>query len=150
MTNVGTGTANDNFEIANLQLEPNISSVTSPGGFARRNAAEEASFEQSYSYALAENTGQFFNNTVLCTSTGNAQIGVSFPSQMRMAPTVAVTAGGWSIQTAAAVTAIGTTTLVAATAQQASLTSGAACTTTLPYVLKGTATTGLLVFSAEP
>lgn len=155
-TPVGTGTANDYFEFGNAQLETGSATTSvypgsvTPGGFSRRMVAQETELQLSYSYGLIEATGQFYNNTVLCASSGNAQIGVSFPSQMRMAPTVAVTAGGWSVQTAAAVTAIGTTTLVSATAQQASLTSGAACTATLPYVLKGTNTTGLLMFSAEP
>lgn len=145
-----TGASTDWFEFAGAQLEATVTSNTSPGSFARRALATETALEQSYSYGLIEATGLFYANPVNCTSTANAQIPVSFPGQMRMAPTVAVTAGGFSIQTAAAVTAIGTTTLVTATAQQASLTSGAACTTTLPYVLKGTNTTGLLMFSAEP
>lgn len=150
MTNVGTGVAGDYFEIAGAQLEPTVTGVITPGGYARRNQATEASLEQSYSYGLVEQTGLFYANPVNCTSSGAAQIPVAFPSQMRITPTVTVTAGGFSIQTAAAVTAIGTTTLVTATTQQATLTSGAACTTTLPYVLKGTNTTGLLMFSAEP
>lgn len=157
MTNVGTGGSTDWFEFGNAQLEAGAPTVSgsytgqiSPSAFSRRPLEIETALQQSYSYGLIEATGQFYANPVNCTSSGNAQIPVSFPTQMRMAPTVAVTAGGWSIQTAAAVTAIGTTTLVSATAQQASLTSGAACTTTLPYVLKGTNTTGLLLFSSEP
>lgn len=151
-----TGASTDWFEFGNAQLEATpattatVTGGLSPSGFGRRQLAIETAYQQSFSYGLIEATGQFYNNTVLCVSSTNAQIGVSFPSQMRIAPTVAVTAGGWSIQTAAAVTAIGTTTLVSATAQQASLTSAAACTSTLPYVLKGTNTTGLLMFSAEP
>lgn len=156
MTNVGTGASTDYFEFGNAQLEAAAATTTTalgvvtPGSFSRRQPAVETALQQSYSYGLIEQTGLFYNNTVLCVSTANAQIGVGFPVQMRIAPTVTVTAGGWSIQTAAAVTAIGTTTLVTATTQQASLTSAAACTTTLPYVLKGTNTTGLLMFSAEP
>lgn len=145
-----TGASTDWFEFAGAQLESTNTTNPSPGSFARRSIAAETQLELSYSYGLIEATGLFYANPVNCTSTANAQIPVAFPSQMRMAPTVAVTAGGFSIQTAAAVTAIGTTTLVTATAQQASLTSAAACTTTLPYVLKGTNTTGLLMFSAEP
>lgn len=145
-----TGASTDWFEFAGAQLEATNVNNPSPGSFARRSLAAETQLQLSYSYGLIEATGLFYANPVNCTSTANAQIPVAFPSQMRMAPTVAVTAGGFSIQTAAAVTAIGTTTLVTATAQQASLTSAAACTTTLPYVLKGTNTTGLLMFSAEP
>lgn len=145
-----TGASTDWFEFTGAQLESTNTANPSPGSFARRSLAAETALEQSYSYGLIEATGLFYANPVNCTSTANAQIPVAFPSQMRMAPTVAVTAGGFSIQTAAAVTAIGTTTLVTATPQQASLTSAAACTTTLPYVLKGTNTTGLLMFSAEP
>jgi hypothetical protein len=151
-----TGASTDWFEFGNAQLEAAAATTTTnlgvviPGSFSRRQPAIETALMQSYSYGLIEATGQFYNNTVLCVSSTNAQIGISFPSQMRIVPTVTVTAGGFSIQTAAAVTAIGTTTLVSATTQQAGLTSAAACTTTLPYVLKGTNTTGLLMFSAEP
>lgn len=158
MTNVGTGASTDYFEFGNAQLEagaatstsPAYLGVTAPSPFAKRPLAYETSLQQSYTYALIEATGLFYANPVTCVSTGNAQIPVAFPVQMRMAPTLTLTAGGFSIQTAAAVTAIGTTTLVTATAQQASLTSAAACTTTLPYVLKGTNTTGLILFTAEP
>jgi hypothetical protein len=87
---------------------------------------------------------------VLCSASGAALIAMQFPVQMRGTPTLTVTAGGYSIQTAVAVTAIGTTTLSVASPQHATLTSGAACTTTLPYQLKGTNTTGSFVFSAEP
>lgn len=155
-TPIGTGAATDYFEFGNAQLEAAAATTSTnlgvvlPGSFSRRQPAIEAALQQSYSYGLIEKTGLFYANPVNCTSTANAQIPVAFPVQMRIAPTVTVTAGGFSIQTAAAVTAIGTTTLVTATTQQASLTSGAACTTTLPYVLKGTNTTGLLMFSAEP
>lgn len=151
-----TGASTDWFEFGNAQLEAAPATTTtylggtSPGSFNKRALSIETVLQQSYSYGLIEATGLFYANPVNCTSTANAQIPVLFPVQMRIAPTVAVTAGGFSIQTAAAVTAIGTTTLVTSTAQQASLTSAAACTTTLPYVLKGTNTTGLLLFSAEP
>lgn len=155
-TPVGTGASTDYFEFGNAQLDAAAATTSTnlgvviPGSFSRRQPAIEAVLQQSYSYGLIEATGLFYANPVNCTSTANAQIPVAFPVQMRIAPTVTVTAGGFSIQTAAAVTAIGTTTLVTATTQQASLTSAAACTTTLPYVLKGTNTTGLLMFSAEP
>lgn len=156
MTNVGTGASTDYFEFGNAQLDAAAATTTSnlgvvtPGSFSRRQLAVETALMLSYSYGLIEKTGLFYSNPVTCVSTANAQIPVLFPSQMRIVPTLIVTAGGFSIQTAAAVTAIGTTTLVTATTQQASLTSAAACTTTLPYVLKGTNTTGLLMFSAEP
>lgn len=153
-----TGASTDWFEFGNAQLEAAPATITatnvigglSPSGFGRRQLALETVLQQSFSYGLIEATGLFYSNPVTCVSTANAQIPVAFPVQMRIAPTVTVTAGGYSIQTAAAVTAIGTTTLVTATAQQATLTSAAACTTTLPYVLKGTNTTGLLMFSSEP
>lgn len=145
-----TGASTDWFEFTGAQLEATNTSNTSPGSFARRNNATEAVFEQSYSFGLVENTNVIYAGGVLCSATANALIALQYPTQMRGTPTVAVTAGGFSIQTAVAVTAIGTTTLLAATAQHATLTSAAACTSTLPYQLKGTNTTGLLMFSAEP
>lgn len=151
-----TGTANDYFQFANAQLEANNATsstalgITTPTSFARRPLQVETSLQQSFTYALSENTGVFYDAPVTCTASGAALIGIQYGTQMRMTPTLTLTAGGFSIQTAAAVTAIGTTTLAAATAQHASLTSAAACTTTLPYQLKGTNTTGLILFTAEP
>lgn len=145
-----TGASTDWFEFAGAQLEATNVNNTSPGGFARRGAAAEAQLEQSYSFGLVENTSVVYAGGVLCSSTANAHIALQYPTQMRGTPTVTVTAGGFSIKTAAATTAIGTTTLLAASAQHATLTSAAACTSTLPYQLVGTNTTGLLLFSAEP
>lgn len=145
-----TGASTDWYEFALAQLEATNVNNTSPGSFARRSFAAEAQLQQSYSFGLIENTNVIYAGGVLCSATANALIALQYPTQMRGTPTVAVTAGGFSIQTAVAVTAIGTTTLLAATSQHATLTSAAACTSTLPYQLKGTNTTGLLMFSAEP
>lgn len=156
MTNVGTGGSTDWFEFGNAQLEagsPATASTVgqvSPGAFSRRPLAVETALQQSYSYGVTELTDHLYPVPVLCTATANAWITIQYPVQMRMTPTLALTAGGFSIQTAVAVTAIGTTTLLTATAQSAKLTSAAACTSTLPYQLKGTNTTGLIMFSAEP
>lgn len=156
MTNVGTGASTDYFEFGNAQLEAgavtstNYLGQTAPSPFAKRPVAYENVLQQSFTYALVENTGVFYAAPVTCTASGAALIGIQYGTQMRMTPTLTLTAGGFSIQTAAAVTAIGTTTLAAATTQHASLTSAAACTTTLPYQLKGTNTTGLILLTAEP
>lgn len=151
-----TGVAGDYFEFGNAQLETGAPTTTAylgqtaPSPFAKRPQALENVLQQAYTYAVVENTGVFYASPVTCTASGAALIGIQYGTQMRMTPALTLTAGGFSIQTAAAVTAIGTTTLAAATAQHASLTSAAACTTTLPYQLKGTNTTGLILFTAEP
>lgn len=150
-TPVGTGASTDWFEIAGVQLEPAASGIVAPGSFSRRQLEIETALQQSFSFGLVENTSVVYAGGVLCSSTANAHIAIQYPTQMRIAtPTVTVTAGGFSIKTAAATTAIGTTTLLATSAQHGTLTSGAACTSTLPYQLVGTNTTGLLLFSAEP
>lgn len=155
----GTGGATEWFEIEGVQLQPTPSratpampaGVTAYTGFERRHAQLEADLQQYYSYVLQETNGAVYPGGVLCTATGNAWIALSPGISMRETPTLVVTAGGFSIRTAAAVTGIGTTTLLAgSTASTFSLTSGAACTSTLPYQLVGTNTTGSLVFSAEP
>ncbi len=145
-----TGASTDWFEFAGAQLESTNINNTSPGSFARRTMAAEAQLEQSYSYGVTELTDHLYPGGVLCTATANAWITIQYATQMRMTPALTLTAGGFSIQTAVAVTAIGTTTLLTATPQSAKLTSAAACTSTLPYQLKGTNTTGLIMFSAEP
>lgn len=157
-----TGASTDWFEFGNAQLEAAPATVAAsgsnpgyigglvPSGFGRRQLALETSLQQSFSYGLAEQTTVVYPGGVLCSATANALIAIGFPTQLRIIPTVTVTAGGWSIQTAVAVTAIGTTTLTFASTQAATLTSAAACTSTLPYQLKGTNTTGLFMFSAEP
>lgn len=151
-----TGTSTDWFEFGNAQLEAAAATTTTnlgvvtPGSFSRRQPALEAVLQQSYSYGLVEKTNVIYPGGVLCSATANALIAVPFATQMRGTPTLTLTAGGYSIQTAVAVTAIGTTTILAASPQAATLTSAAACTSTLPYQLKGTNTTGLMMFSAEP
>lgn len=147
-TPVGTGVATDFFDIARVQLE--ATNQTSAGSFAHRPAVTEAELAYTYSYGLVEKTTVVYPGGVLCSSTANAHIAINLPVAMKTTPVVTVTAGGWSIKTAAATTAIGTTTLLAASPQAATLTSGAACTSTLPYQLVGTNTTGLFMFSAEP
>lgn len=147
----GTGGSTEWFETAGVQLQAQASGVTAPTGFELRHPAIEAVLQQTYTWVLQETNGAVYPGGVLCTSTGNAWIALAPPVALRMTPTVAVTAGGLSIRTAAAVTAIGTTTLISGSSPQTlSLTSAAACTSTLPYQLVGTNTTGSLVFSAEP
>lgn len=151
-----TGASTDWFEFGNAQLEGGPATTSTqvggiaPSSFGRRQPALEAMLLQSYSYGLVEKTNVVYPGGVLCSATANALIAVPFATQMRMAPALTLTAGGFSIQTAVAVTAIGTTTVLAASPQAATLTSAAACTSTLPYQLKGTNTTGLIMFSAEP
>lgn len=156
---VGTGGATDWFEVEGVQCQAMPSTATgnlpngviSPTGFEKRPASEEAVYQYYYSYVLTETNGAVYPGGVLCTATANAWIALQPPVVMRETPTVVVSAGGFSIRTAAAVTAIGTTTLISgSTAGTLSLTSAAACTATLPYQLVGTNTTGTLTFSAEP
>lgn len=154
----GTGGSTEWFEVTGAQLQAMPSTVsnaspngiTVPTGFERRPAQLEADYQQYYSFSIPELTSLTYPIPVLCSVSGTALISIPFNGQMRETPTVAVTAGGFSIQTAVAKTAIGTTTLATANASYATLTSAAACTTTLPYQLVGTNTTGLLMFSAEP
>lgn len=151
-----TGASTDWFEFGNAQLEAGAATTTtalgqtSPSGFGKRSPAIENVLAQSFSYGLVEKTNVVYPGGVLCSATGVALIAVPFATQMRMTPVLTLIAGGYSIQTAVAVTAIGTTTLSVASPQAATLTSAAACTSTLPYQLKGTNTTGLMMFSAEP
>lgn len=162
-TPVGTAGTNDWIELEGVQLQAMPSAVTSalaagvtsPTGFERRTAAEEAVYQQYYTQSGglgAEVNGAFYQAGG-CQATGNANFGITFPTPMRTAPTAAtstLTAGGYSIKTAAAVTAIGTITLPAASVYGVTLNSSGACTATLPYQLVGTNTTGLILFSAEP
>lgn len=155
----GTGGSTEWFEVAGAQLQAqsatvstqNPNGVTAPSAFERRAPQLEADYQYYYSWVLTETNGAVYPGGVLCTSTGNAWIALNSPQPLRITPTVTVTAGGFSIRTAAAVTGIGTTTLISgSTGYTLSLTSGAACTSTLPYQLVGTNTTGSFVFSAEP
>lgn len=158
----GTGASNEWFEFTGAQLQAGSSTVTSslpygvttPSGFERRSPQVEAELQQYYTQGPgAETNGQYYPYSATCTATGNVNIGVGFGTPMRIAPTQAtstLTSGGYSIKTAAAVTAIGTLTLPAASTTSATLNSNAACTTTLPYIIVGTNTTGLVLFSAEP
>lgn len=156
-----TSVTTDYFEIEGVQLQAMPSAatnllpvgITSPSGFERRPVAAEQQLEYYYSWGLAEPASGTLTSgvPVLCSASGAALIGIALPTRMRTIPALTLTAGGWKIQTAVAQTAIGTTTLVSgSTPQQVTLTSAAACTSTLPYQLVGTSTTGLIMLSAEP
>lgn len=159
----GTGGSTEWFEFTGAQLQSASSTVTSflpngvtsPSGFERRPASLEANYQLYYTQGLgAEVNGQYYNYNATCTASGNVNIGVNFSVvPLRIAPTAAtstLTAGGYSIKTAAAVTGIGTMTIPATGTTGITLNSNAACTTTLPYIIVGTNTTGLILFSAEP
>jgi hypothetical protein len=162
-TPVGTAGATDWFEIegAQLAVAPSIPTASLPNGitggigFERRPAAEEALYQQYYTSpgGLGAEVATAFYMAGLCKASGNANFPIAFPTPLREAPTTAtstLTAGGYSIETAAAVTAIGTMTIVGASQYAATLNSSAACTATLPYAVVGSAATGLILFNAEP
>ena len=156
-----TTVATDYFEIEGVQLEAKSSTVTtqfpagvvSPRGYQYVQPADEMRRELYYSYILQEGATlpPLTSIPVLCSASTAALITVPLPMYMREIPSFTLNAaGGWKIQTAVAQTAIGTTTLVSANTTTAELTSAAACTTTVPYQLVATGTTGTMTFSAEP
>lgn len=154
-TPVGTGGATDWIEIAGAQLE--AASGTAPGGLAMRLASDEALLQYRYTWGPGQEViGRKTGVYALCVATGNVDIGMWPPVPMYIEPTTAtstLTAGTWSIQTAATVVGIGTMTLTAASSDSKMITlnSNAACTTTLPYTLVGgSGATGLILFVAEP
>lgn len=155
-TPVGTGASTDWFEIAGAQLEAQNTAVTAPGGLVRRTAADEALLQYYYTWGPGQEViGEFYTNGI-CVASGNANFPMRPPVPMFTLPTTAtstLTAGTYSIQTAATVVPIGTMTVTAAASSSRNivLNSTAACTTTLPYILAGGAgATGLILFSAEP
>ncbi len=161
-----TGVATDGFAFGNAQLEANSPGTatgtiltaapnTAPGSFARRQAAEEAILQYAYTQpaGFGQEVATVYGPVANCTASGNANMPANFVPPLRVAPTSAtstLTAGGWSIKTAATVVAIGTMTIVGASKYSATLNSTAACTVTLPYTLAGSSTTGLILFVAEP
>jgi hypothetical protein len=165
-----TGVATDGFAFGNAQLEVTSPGalgiqngatvlvsqpITTPGGFARRAIGEEEVAMLAYTSpgGLGQEVATTFYMAGGCQASGNANFGVVFNPPLRITPTGAtstLTAGGYSIKTAAAVTAIGTITVVGASRYEATVNSNAACTATLPYQIVGSAATGLILFSAEP
>ena len=161
-----TGVATDGFAFGNAQLEVTSPGTiyqgavvsppnTVPGGFARRTPGAEAAIEYTYTNpgGLGTEVATAYYMAGGCKSSGVANFGIVFDPPLREAPTAAtstLTAGGYSIQTAAAVTAIGTITLAAPTKTGVTLISSGACTTTLPYQIVGSNTTGLILFVGEP
>lgn len=160
----GTGGTTEWFEVEGAQLQPMPSTVgntlangvTAPTGFQRRNSADEALMQYRYTWGPGQETiGAFYVNG-LCVATGNITFPFRPPVPMYIEPTTAtstLTAGTYSIQTAATVVGIGTMTITAAASENRiiALNSNAACTTTLPYIFAGGAgATGLVLFVAEP
>lgn len=165
-----TGVATDGFAFGNAQLEASSAGTIStfngtstvvaspntiPGGFGRRTPGLEAAVEYTYTNpgGLGTEVATAFYMAGGCQASANANFAAVFDPPLRIAPTGAtstLTAGGYSIKTAAAVTAIGTITVVAPTKTGATINSNAACTSTLPYQIVGSSTTGLILFVAEP
>jgi hypothetical protein len=150
-----TGVAGDWFEIAGVQLEANAPSITAPRGFEKRPAGMEETLAYYYSWGPGvEVNGAYYNVAGNCQVSGTLNLPFQTPIAMRTPPTSGgnntLTAGGYSVKTAAATTAIGTIAVSTSTVNNVLMTSTAACTTTLPYTVIGTATTGTIVFSAEP
>lgn len=159
-----TGGATEWFEIEGAQLQAMpatvsaslANGVTSPTGFERRDPATESLLQYRYTWGPGQETiGAFYVNG-LCVATGNITFPFRPPVPMYIEPTTAtstLTAGTYSIQTAATVVGIGTMTITAAASENRiiALNSNAACTTTLPYIFAGGAgATGLVLFVAEP
>ncbi len=162
----GTGVSTDGFAFGNAQLEESSPGTatgttltaapnTAPGGFARRSAPEEAILQYGYTQPAGYGTevATVYGQVANCTASGNVNSPAVFVPPLRTTPATAtstLTAGGWSIKTAATIVAIGTITIVGASKYSATINSTAACTTTLPYTIVGTNTTGLILFVAEP
>lgn len=159
-----TGGSTEWFEIEGTQLQgmpsavsaTQASGVISPTGFQRRDSASESLMQYRYTWGPGQETiGAFYVNG-LCVATGNITFPFRPPVPMYIEPTTAtsvLTAGTYSIQTAATVVGIGTMTITAAASENRiiALNSNAACTTTLPYIFAGGAgATGLVLFVSEP
>lgn len=150
-----TGVAGDWFEIEGVQLESGPAALVSPRGFERILAGTEETRQYYYAWGPGvEVNGAYYNAAGNCQTSGTLNLPLQAPIAMRTAPTSGglnvLTAGGYSVKTAAATTAIGTLAVGTSTTQSVLLTSTAACTTTVPYTIVGTATTGTIVFSADP
>lgn len=150
-----TGVAGDWFEIAGVQLETGSSLLVSPRGFERRLAGIEEAMQLYYAGGPGvEVNGAYYNAAGNCQTSGTLNLPLQLQIPLRTPPTSGglnvLTAGGYSVKTAAATTAIGTIAVGTSTVNNVLLTSTAACTTTVPYTLIGTNTTGTIIFSADP
>lgn len=151
----GTSGSTEWFEIAGVQLEVMQGINTVPSQFEHRSVALEQSLQARYMQTggLGKEVATTFYMAGLCAASGNVNFFVPFTTPLRVAPTTAtstLTAGGYKSQTAVAATGIGTLTLVGGNIYGTTLNGTAACTATLPYVLVGSLTTGLILFSGEP
>jgi hypothetical protein len=97
-----TGTSNDYFELAGVQLQalpgtatanmPN--GATNPTGFEKRAPAVEQALEQYYMYVINESaTVVNFRGICAGSTTSIANCVIPFPTQMRLAPAMKYTAG---------------------------------------------------------
>lgn len=151
-----TGASTDWFEFAGAQLEANLSSITTPGSFARRPLQVETNLQLSYSYVLTDTaittTYGWCQEKVANTS---ANCTLQFPQQMRGIPTTTVSATGWSIQQTDATNEL-CSALAGVASSNTVLEARLLCTapgtialgTVSPFL--GGATTSTITFSSEP
>lgn len=126
-----------------------LASVAPPTAYQFRTAQQEAALQQRYFYQINEtNGGYFLNGMVSATNVERAIL--NLPVTMRAVPTLTATAGGFKWNLAGTVTAVGTLTLVTGSTANI-VTIGDTVTATAGGVspLLGSATTGILAFSAE-
>jgi hypothetical protein len=168
-----TGVSTDGFAFGNAQLEAtsagtvsNFSGtltqvappITTPGGFARRQLAEEIDAQLAYSYVLTDGVATQVYGTGWAVSTSVARFNVQFPQKMRETPalTVGTTISFGVTETNATATTCGTSIagvssgLTPLNSYLICTTGGTALTQGSGVLMIGAATGGLLTYSAEP
>lgn len=167
-----TGASTDWFEFTGAQLQsmPSTASavfsagVTAPTAFERRNAAEEAVYQQYYSYVINESaTAINVQGSCANSTTSIANCLIAFPVPMRIVPNAKYTAGfeacaSTACSSATVCTALTTSATTAWIISQkqvivdcaSSAGFGAAGTASFLYDIGTGSATGVMSFSAEP
>jgi hypothetical protein len=102
-TPTGTAGSDDSISIQGMQLE--IGPVATP--FEHRDVEVELALCQRYCYVINEPASTVIVGTGMISTTNHETIYIPFPTAMRAAPTVTVTAGSFTFNIAGTQTAVG-------------------------------------------
>lgn len=143
----GSNNSTDTVDFYGVQLEDGPQATL----FEHRDVEVELALCQRYFFQVAEPGAHVVVGWGMVNATNNQTIALSLPTQMRIAPTVTITAGGFKINVAGTETAVGTGFAAGATHTPNYITVVDNLTATVgqSVLLVGSNSTGSIAISAD-